>query len=328
MPTRRGEILDHGDQVEPALHSTHLTVRGLFMHRHMRRRFRTPLKDQHPRGLLVRTPGPTARQAVVKVWQPTPKTTGRHLTYLTRDGAGEDGQRAELFTADGRPFDRKAFVVAAKADPGQYRMMVSAQDHHLVHLPTLTRALMAHIERDVLHAEVAWVAAVHGGEHPHVHLLMRGVDATGQEVHFTHDYRLRSLRYQVQTLLTRWLGEAEHPADPRDLDAWAEAHLQETQLMIDPSTRSEESPPLRPHGLTVEEAQRRLEETRQRMQQTIARMNASAGVSTQSLTSDDQQARVEELKARLARETRQAQDRAQQAVTRDQDLDGSMGMDV
>ena len=250
MPTRRGEILDHGDQVEPALHSTHLTVRGLFMHRHMRRRFRTPLKDQHPRGLLVRTPGPTARQAVVKVWQPTPKTTGRHLTYLTRDGAGEDGQRAELFTADGRPFDRKAFVVAAKADPGQYRMMVSAQDHHLVHLPTLTRALMAHIERDVLHAEVAWVAAVHGGEHPHVHLLMRGVDATGQEVHFTHDYRLRSLRYQVQTLLTRWLGEAEHPADPRDLDAWAEAHLKETQLMIDPSTRSEESPPLRPHSLT------------------------------------------------------------------------------
>jgi hypothetical protein len=274
MPTRRGEILEHGDQVEPALHSTHLTMRSQFMHRQMRRRFRTPLKHQHPRGSIVRTPGPTARQAVVKVWQPSPKTTSPHLSYLTRDGASEDGHRAVLFTAEGRTVDRAAFVAAAKDDPGQYRMMLSVQDHSLVHLPTLTRALMQHVEQDVLRAEVAWMAAVHGGEHPHVHLLMRGVDAKGQEVHFTHDYRLRSLRYQVQTLLTRWLGAVEHPADPKDLDTWADAHLKETQLMIDPSRRAEEEPPTHPRTLTPEEAQRRLEETRQRLQQTIARMQA------------------------------------------------------
>jgi hypothetical protein len=271
MPTRRGEILDHGDTITPALNSTHLSVRGQFMHRAMRRRFRTPLKDQHPRGLLVHTPGPTARQAVVKVWQPTPKTTSQHLSYLVRAGAGEDARRAELFTAEGRPFDRKVFVAAAKDDPGQYRMMVSAQDHQLVHLPTLTRALMAHVERDVLRAEVAWVAAVHGGPHPHVHLLMRGVDAHGQEVHFTHDYRLRAMRYQVQHLLTRWLGATQVPTDPSSLDAWAAAHVKETQLMIDPVTHAE-AEPLRPHTLTMEDAHRRLEETRQRMQQVIARM--------------------------------------------------------
>jgi type IV secretory pathway VirD2 relaxase len=274
MPTRRGEILEHGDQVEPALHSTHLTVRGDFVQRALQRRFRTPLKQQHPRGVLVRMPGPKARQAVVKVWQPSPKTTSPHLSYLTRDGAGEAGHRAELFTADGRTFDRKAFVAAAKDDPGQYRLMVSVQDHQLVHLPTLTRALMQQVEQDVLQAEVAWVAAVHGGEHPHVHLLMRGVDATGQEVHFTHDYRLRSLRYQAQTLLTRWLGEVEHPADIKDLDTWAEAHLKETQLMLDPSVRVEDDQPMRPRTLTTEEAHRRLEETRQRLQQTIGRLQA------------------------------------------------------
>jgi len=328
MPTRRGEILDHGERVEPQLYSTHLAVRGDFMQHHLRRRFRTPLKDQHPRGLLVRTPGPTARQAVVKVWQPTPKTTSPHLSYLVRDGAGVDGHRAELFTAAGRAFDRKAFVAAAKADPGQYRLMLSAQDHQLVHLPTLTRALMQHVKQDVLHAEVAWVAAVHGGEHPHVHLLMRGRDANGAEVHFTHDYRLRSMRYQVQTLLTRWLGEVEHPTETTELDAWAEAHVKETQLMLNPSGRSEEDQPLRPQTLTMAEAQRRLEETRQRMQQTIGRMNARHGVSSPSMSTDDQQTRLEQLKTRLSREAQQAQDRARQAVTRDQDIDGSMEMDV
>jgi hypothetical protein len=328
MQTRRGEILDHGDRVEPQLNSAHVTVRGDFMQRHLRRRFRTPLKDQHPRGQIVRAPGPMARQAVVKVWQPTPKTTGRHLTYLTREGAGEQGRRAELFTAEGREFDRKAFVAAAKTDPGQYRLMLSLQDHRLVNLPQLTCALMQHVEHDVLHAEVAWVAAVHGGDHPHVHLLMRGVDATGNEVHFTHDYRLRSMRYQVQTLLTRWLGEVEHPTDAKDLDAWAEAHVKETQLMLDPAGRSEEDQPIRPQTLTMAEAQRRLEETRQRMQQTIGRMNARYGVSTPSLAPDTVQARVEDLKARLQRETQHEQERAQQAVTRDRDPDGSMGMDL
>jgi type IV secretory pathway VirD2 relaxase len=214
MQTQRGEILDHGDRITPPLHSTHLTVRGDFMHRHMRRRFRTPLKHQHPRGLVVRTPGQKARQAVVKAWQPSPKTTAKHLAYLTREGKGGKSKKAELFTAEGREFDRTTFVKAAREDPGQYRLLISAQDHTLVDLPRLTRALMVHVERDVLQAEVAWVAAVHHDTaHPHVHLLMRGRDANGQEVHFTHDTRLRSLRYQVQTLLTRWLGEVEHPAD-------------------------------------------------------------------------------------------------------------------
>lgn len=328
MPTPRGDILDHGAEVEPVLRSTHVTVRADFVHRAMRRRFRTPLKQQHPRGLIVSTPGPMARQAVVKVWQPSPKTTSSHLSYLTRDGAGDHGQRAELFTAPDRQVDRKAFVDAATDDPGQYRMLLSVADHHLVHLPTLTRALMQQVEHDVLQADVQWVAAVHGGQHPHVHLLMRGVDANGQQVHFTHDYRLRSLRYQVQTLLTRWLGEANSPADPKDLDAWAEAHLKETQLMIDPSAQPEEQQPIRPQTIAANEAQRRLQETRERMQHTIGRMNARYGVQTPASTAEDMHTRVEQLKARLSREAQQAQVRMQQATTPDRDPDGSRGMDV
>src|SRR2546430_1401588 len=105
MHTRRGEMLDHGDTVTPVINSAHVTVRGDFVQRALRRRFRTPLKHQHPRGVIARTPGPQARQAVVKAWQPSPKTTSPHLSYLTREGAGEDGRRAELFTAEDRTFD-------------------------------------------------------------------------------------------------------------------------------------------------------------------------------------------------------------------------------
>jgi hypothetical protein len=281
MPTRRGEILDHGDQVEPALHSTHLTVRGQFMHRAMRRRFRTPLKDQHPRGQLIHTPGPQARHAIVKVWQPTPKTTGRHLTYLTHDGTNGHGRRAELFSEDGQPFNRRAFVKAAHADPGQYRLMISVRDHELVSYQVLTRAFMAWVQTEVLRAQVDWVAAVHRNTpaHPHVHLVIRGVDANGQAVHFTHDTRLRSMRYQVQNLVTRWLGPATTPAaDVAAMEAWAKAHFKEATAMQDHVPDAEPSapqePPLRPRIQTPEEAQRRLEETRQRIEQTIDRLQA------------------------------------------------------
>jgi hypothetical protein len=280
MRTYPGEILGDAETYEPVIGSVSAqTTRAGFMHRHMHRRMRTPLKHQHPRGQVVPTPAATARQAILKVWQPTPKTTGRHLTYLTRPGTGEDGQRAVLFTAEGRTFDRRQFVQDASEDPGQYRLIIAPQEATLVDLPQLTRALMSHVEQDVLKAEVAWVAAVHHGVHPHVHLLMRGRDANGQEVHFTHDYRLRSMRYQVQHLLTRWLGATQVPSDPSVLDAWAAAHVQEAKAMQDqPITDADlpvpQDPPIRPRTLTPEEAQQRLEETRQRMQQVIARMQA------------------------------------------------------
>jgi hypothetical protein len=281
MPTRRGEILEHGDRVEPALHSTHLTVRGQFMHRAMSRRFRTPLKHQHPRGTIVRTPGPTARQAVVKVWQPTPKTTGRHLTYLTHDGTDGPGRRAELFSEAGQPFNRQAFVKTAHTDPGQYRLMISVRDHGLVSYQVLTKAFMAWVQTEVLRARVEWVAAVHldTPAHPHVHLLIRGVDANGQEVHFTHDTRLQSMRYQVQNLVTRWLGPTHTPAaDVAAMEAWADAHFKEATAMQDPMPDADPSaaqaPPLRPNILTPEEAQRRLDATRQRIEQTVARLQA------------------------------------------------------
>ena len=110
--------------------------------------------------------------------------------------------------------------------------MVSAQDHQLVHLPTLTRALMAMVEHDVLHGP-RWRGSPRcmAGEHPHVHLLMRGVDATGQEVHFTHDYRLAvpALSGANPADPMAWRGGNTQPTS-RPLDAWADAHLKETQL--------------------------------------------------------------------------------------------------
>ena len=113
MPMSRGDILDHGAEVEPVLRSTHVTVRADFVHRAMRRRFRTPLKQQHPRGFVVHAPSQQSRHAIMKVWQPSPKTTAQHLSYLTHEGTDGPGRKAELFTDEGKIFDRRSFVKAA-----------------------------------------------------------------------------------------------------------------------------------------------------------------------------------------------------------------------
>lgn len=285
MRTVPGEILDTSDDFTPRLSSTSvMPVKGAFMVRAMRRHFSKPLKQQQPRGVVVSRPGPGAPSAVLKVWQPGPSTTGRHLNYLTREGTDGPGQRAALFTEEGRALDRKVFATDASHDPGQYRMILSVQDHARVDYVRLTRILMTHVQTQALQAPVEWMAAVHRNTaHPHVHLVIRGVDRQGREVHFTHDYRLRSMRYYVQHVLQQELGVVVRPQDVQELEGWAEAHVKETTAMqesarLEPTlTDQVPKPPISPpRTLTTEEAQRRLDETRERLQALIGRMDAKA----------------------------------------------------
>jgi type IV secretory pathway VirD2 relaxase len=66
--------------------------------------------------------------------------------------------------------------------------------------------LLGRMEAD-LDTRLDWVAVNHHDtDHPHVHLIIRGVDEDGQRLYIRNDYLRDGIRFQAQDLATRELG--------------------------------------------------------------------------------------------------------------------------
>jgi len=68
--------------------------------------------------------------------------------YMGRDGAGEDGQRAQLFTRVGETVDREAFVNRSQGDPRAWTIIVSPGSNHL-DMERYIREFMLQMEIDL-----------------------------------------------------------------------------------------------------------------------------------------------------------------------------------
>ena len=65
---------------------------------------------------------------------------------------------------------------------------------------------MARVEKD-LGQRLEWAAVNHHDtDHPHAHIVVRGVDARGREVRFDREYISNGLRWRAQELATQELG--------------------------------------------------------------------------------------------------------------------------
>jgi hypothetical protein len=168
------------------------------------------LRHLGARGVYVPVPGAASRQAVVKLWPASPKTTGAHLRYLEQ-GKGEYGQDATLFTDSTRTLDRTTLIANARDDAHQHRLMFSVVDGERLNLPRFTEDLMRQVQDDT-HARLDWVAAVHDDTaHRHVHVLIRGRDGQGEPVYFKKDYWTHGIRYRAMQLATQYLGPQRTP---------------------------------------------------------------------------------------------------------------------
>lgn len=155
--------------------------------------------------------GPRARGAVVKA-RVVRQSAGRaplsmHLDYLQREGVDQAGDRGRLFDAEGDTGDAKAFVGRCEGDRHHFRFIVSPDDaEQLSDLKAYTRDLMRQAEND-LGAKLDWVAVDHWNTaHPHVHILVRGRDANGQDLVISRDYISQGLRARAGQLVTLELG--------------------------------------------------------------------------------------------------------------------------
>ena len=130
-----------------------------------------------------------------------------HLDYLRRDGVTRDGEKARLFGAGGDDVDAKAFASQAENDRHHFRFIVSPDDAlAMADLKGFTRELVGQMEKD-LGTRLEWVAVDHWNtEHPHVHLIVRGVRDDGENLVISRDYIKEGMRDRARDLITQELG--------------------------------------------------------------------------------------------------------------------------
>lgn len=152
-----------------------------------------------------------SRSAVVKarVVRHSARTAplGTHLGYLRRDGVTRDGEKARLFGPETENADAGAFAERCEGDRHHFRFIVSPDDAlEMSDLRSFTRDLVGQIEKD-LGTRLDWVAVDHWNtEHPHVHLIVRGVRDDGQDLVIARDYIKEGLRDRARDLITQELG--------------------------------------------------------------------------------------------------------------------------
>jgi len=156
--------------------------------------------------------GMRARRAVVKTRLVRIGTKGMpaaraHLRYIQRDGVTREGAPGELYSAERDTADGKAFLQRCDGDRHQFRFIVSAEDgSEYPDLKPYIRRLMTQMEAD-LSTRLDWVAVDHfNTAHPHTHIMLRGVDDTGQNLIIAREYISHGIRERAAELVTLDLG--------------------------------------------------------------------------------------------------------------------------
>lgn len=130
-----------------------------------------------------------------------------HLSYLRREGVTRDGEKARLFDPETDEADPKAFAERCQNDRHHFRFIVSPEDAaELGDLKSFARDLMGQAEKD-LETRLDWVGVDHWNtEHPHLHILVRGVGDDGRDLVIARDYIKQGMRARAQNLVTLELG--------------------------------------------------------------------------------------------------------------------------
>lgn len=130
----------------------------------------------------------------------------KHLSYLRREGVTRDGEKAKLFGPGTEDAGAEDFAERCRDDRHHFRFIVSPDDAlEMSDLKSFTRDLVDQMEKD-LGTRLDWVAVAHWNtEHPHVHLIVRGVRDDGENLVISRDYIKEGMRDRARDLITQEL---------------------------------------------------------------------------------------------------------------------------
>jgi len=160
--------------------------------------------------VAVPRPDASARRAVVKVHVARlgaggAKAAALHLRYIERAGVEKDGSKGVAYAADG-PARVETFEQPRAGERHQFRFILSPEDAAELDLTAYVRRFMARVEHD-LDRKLEWLAVNHfDTDHPHAHLVIRGVDRSGRELRLDRGYISNGLRRTAQEIATEELG--------------------------------------------------------------------------------------------------------------------------
>ena len=137
-----------------------------------------------------------------------------HLRYLARPAATGLDRAEAFFTADEDHIDAAGVPARWARDRLHWRLIVSPEDGASLDLRRYARDYADRLSAE-LGTPLEWVAAAHRNtDHPHVHLVVRGVRAGGRDLTLPRDVVGDRLRQWAEELAARSLGErSEAEAD-------------------------------------------------------------------------------------------------------------------
>jgi len=157
-------------------------------------------------------PRPYHQRCAIRVTYLKNKVRGQwkaHGRYLARESAAfEDNAKPVGFNRETAGVDIAGKLQGwqTAGDQQFWKLIVSPEFGDRVDLPRLTRELIRQMEKD-LGTDLEWVAAEHyNTEHPHVHLVIRGVRDSGEVLHLSREYVQQGIRASAADLCTRQLG--------------------------------------------------------------------------------------------------------------------------
>ena len=131
-----------------------------------------------------------------------------HGKYLERDGAGQQGEKGQLYDREHDEVDANPRLEEwATEDKRHFRLMLAPESGARVEdLKDFTRATMARMERD-LGLELDWVAVDHHNtDNPHAHIILRGRRRDGPDLVIPREYVGWGLRHAARDVATEMLG--------------------------------------------------------------------------------------------------------------------------
>jgi type IV secretory pathway VirD2 relaxase len=155
---------------------------------------------------------PYHQRCAIRVTYLKNKVSGQwkaHGRYISRESAAfENDAKAVGFSRETGPVDVAGQLASwqAAGDQQMWKIIVSPEFGDKADLPRLTRELLAKMEKD-LGTDLEWVAAEHHNtEHPHVHVVIRGVRDNGETLRLSREYVQQGIRGIATDLCTRQLG--------------------------------------------------------------------------------------------------------------------------